>query len=145
LLGEWFPGRSTAKPEMRLHTQLSAMTHRVPLDAAAALAAGVLAGVLIALGWDSPVRVALALAFLLFGPGLAVAELLGVSDGALRLAVATGFSLALETLVGLALLYAGAYTAGLTFSIALAFAVVVFALALARRPPGSPASGGAAV
>jgi uncharacterized membrane protein len=124
------------------HDQLSGMRHRVPLDAAAALAAGVVAGVLIALGWDSPVRVALALAFLLFGPGLAMAELLLVSDGALRLAVATGFSLALETLVGLALVYAGAYTAGLAFTIVLAFAGIVFVLALVRRPPGSAASGG---
>ena len=82
--------------------------------------------------WRSPLRVALTFAFLLFGPGLAVAELLSVRDVAQRLALATGLSLAIETLVGLVLLYAGAYSAALTLAIVLALSAGVLAAAFAR-------------
>jgi hypothetical protein len=115
---------------------------RVPVDAASALGAGVLAGALIALGWDSPLRVVLALGFLLFGPGLAVAELLAVSDPAQRLTVATAVSLSLDTAVGLALLYAGAYSADLTFTVVLVLSAVLLGVAVLRRRPRAPESGG---
>jgi uncharacterized membrane protein len=114
---------------------------RVPVDAAAAIGVGVLAGALIALGWESPLRVVLALVFLLFGPGLAVAELLDVSDVAERLAVATGVSLGLETVVALGLLYAGAYSAGLIFAVILAVSVVLLGVAALRRPRASKRRG----
>jgi len=66
---------------------------------------------LIAVGWDSPVRVAVTLAFFLFVPGLALAELLMIRDPVHRLAIATSASLAIETLVAVALIYAGVFSA----------------------------------
>jgi hypothetical protein len=56
--------------------------------------------------WQSPARTAVEVVFLFFGPGLALTELLPVGDVALRLAIATGASLAADTLVAVALLYA---------------------------------------
>jgi uncharacterized membrane protein len=106
--------------------------HRLQLHAAAILGTGLLAALLLLIDWRSPLRVVVALVFLLFGPGLAVAELLSVRDLAQRLALATGVSLAVETLVGLALLYAGAYSAGLTFAIVLALTAAVLAAAFVR-------------
>lgn len=106
--------------------------HRLAIRSALILGTGVVTLALLLADWRSPVRVALALAFLLFGPGLAVAELLSVSDTAQRFALATGLSLAVETLVGVALLYAGAYSGGLTFAIVLVFSAAVLATALVR-------------
>lgn len=91
----------------------------VVLRSSALLAVGVGAAVAFALDWRSPLRTALALAFLLFVPGLAVAELLEVRSPLQRLALATGTSLALETVACLVLLYAGA------FSVSRALAAVV--------------------
>jgi uncharacterized membrane protein len=90
-------------------------------------------GAFAAIGWESPLRVVAVLVFLLSGPGLAVADLLDVRDVAQRLAIATGFSLAVETLVGLALLYAGVFSAGLTFAIVLALSALLLALGCLRR------------
>ena len=112
---------------------------RVVVDAAAILGAGGLAGVLMAVGSESPVRVVFALAFLLFGPGLAVTDLLDVQDIAQRLAIATGISLATEALIGLGLLYAGAYSPGLTFAIVLALTAVLLTIALVRAARGAAA------
>jgi uncharacterized membrane protein len=109
---------------------------RVLLHAAAILLVGGSAGAVFALGWHSPVRVVLALAFLLFGPGLALAELLEIRDPVQRLAVATGASLALETIVGVALLYAGAYSAGLAFAIVLGLSAGALAAAVVRTARG---------
>jgi uncharacterized membrane protein len=60
--------------------------------------------------WQSPVRVVLTLSFMLFGPGLAIGELLEISDPVQRIALATGAGLALETLVATALFYAGQFS-----------------------------------
>jgi hypothetical protein len=99
---------------------------------AAILGTGVAAGVLIALDWTSPLRVVLALAFLLFGPGLALAELLDLRDLAQVLVVAIGVSLGLDTVVSLSLLYAGAYSVGAAFGIVLAVSAAMLAIALRR-------------
>jgi hypothetical protein len=66
--------------------------------------------------WHSPVRVAITAAFLLFVPGLAVCDLVRIEDSFQRLAVATGTSLGVETLVCVAFLYAGGFSAGRTFA-----------------------------
>lgn len=92
----------------------------------------------IAVDWESPLRVALTLAFFLFVPGLALAELLQIRDPLQRLAIATSASLAVETLVAVALLYAGLFSAeaasavvvGLTF-----VTLVAAALGRDRRVP----------
>jgi O-antigen/teichoic acid export membrane protein len=105
---------------------------RVLLRAAAILSIGGAVAVVLAIDWQSPVRVVLALGFLLFGPGLALGELLQVRDPVQRLALATGASLALETLVALALIYAGAYSPELAFAIVLGVSAAALAGAVAR-------------
>ena len=65
----------------------------------------------VAADWESPIRTALALSFLLFVPGLALTMLLRIRDPLHQLAIATGASLAIETLVATALLSAGAFSA----------------------------------
>jgi hypothetical protein len=100
--------------------------------ASAILGTGVAAGALIALGWTSPLRVVLALAFLLFGPGLAFAELLDLRDLTNRLVIAIGVSLGLDTVVSLGLLYAGAYSVGAAFAIVLAVSAAMLAASVRR-------------
>ena len=114
-------------------------TRRVVLDSLAILTLGAASGAAFASGWDSPIRVTLALGFLLFGPGLAFGQLLHVRDPVQRLAIATGSSFALETLIALALIYSGAYSAGLAFGLVLAVtaAAVVGSLVRAFRPQPS--------
>jgi uncharacterized membrane protein len=104
----------------------------VLLHSGGILLVGGTAAAVSALGWHSPVRVVLALAFLLFCPGLALGELLDVREPVQRLALATAASLALETLVGVALLYAGAYSAELAFAIVLALSGAILAAAVVR-------------
>jgi hypothetical protein len=105
---------------------------RVMLHAAVILLIGGAAGAVFASGWQSPVRVVLVLGFLLFGPGLALGELLEVRDPVQRLAVATAASLALETIVAVALVYAGAYSPELVFGIVLGISAGVLAAAVIR-------------
>lgn len=81
---------------------------------------------------QGPVRTVVALGFLLFVPGLALAELLPVQGLAQRLAIATGASLALETLIAVTLIYAGAYTTGLTLAIVAAITLAALLAALVR-------------
>ena len=97
--------------------------------------------------WRSPIRAMLALSFLLFGPGLVIAELLGIHELPLRVTVAFSASLAIDTLVALSLVYAGHFSAG----VALALILVITAAAAGaarfatRREPGlRPESAGEA-
>jgi uncharacterized membrane protein len=83
--------------------------------------------------WHSPIRVAVTLLFLLFVPGLALAELARVRDGLERLAIGIGASLAAETLIAVAFLYGGIFTAGRVFA-TVAAATVVFTALAAIRP-----------
>jgi len=94
------------------------------------LTAGCLSAV--ATGWASPVRVALALGFLLLCPGLALAEVLEIRDLAQRLAIAIAASLALDTLVSLLLVYAGAFSIAVTVSILAAVTLMALSAALVR-------------
>jgi GT2 family glycosyltransferase len=80
--------------------------------------------VAVVIDWHSPVRTVLALAFLLFAPGVALTEMLAIRDPIQRLALIAGTSLAVDSVVALALVYAGAFSvnlsmillAGLTFA-----------------------------
>jgi hypothetical protein len=89
---------------------------RVEARSIAVLLATGVAGVSYITDWKSPSRVAITLMFLLFLPGLAVSDIARVRDGLLRLVVAIGASLALETLVAVTLLYAGLFTPGRAFA-----------------------------
>ncbi|MGN6168729.1 MAG: hypothetical protein ACTHQQ_11240, partial [Solirubrobacteraceae bacterium] len=80
-----------------------------------ALTAGCITAV--ATGWVSPVRVVLALGFLLLCPGLAFAEVLEIRDLPQRLTIAIGVSLALDTLLSLLLVYVGAFSITVVVSI----------------------------
>ena len=82
--------------------------------------------------WQSPIRAVIGLGFMLFVPGLAIAEMLGVSETLHRLAIATGASLATETVVALALLYAGVFTVGRAFAIVVALTLLAVLAALVR-------------
>jgi uncharacterized membrane protein len=84
--------------------------------------------------WDSPIRVAIMLVFLLFLPGLAIAEFARVPDALERLVVALGASLALETLVAVAFLYAGLFTPGRVLFVVLVSTATVAAVAAIRVP-----------
>ena len=66
---------------------------------AAVAIVAILATIAVALDWDSPLRVVLVLLFLVFGPGLAIAELLRIRDPVAQIALATAASLAIETIV----------------------------------------------
>jgi uncharacterized membrane protein len=94
--------------------------------------------------WQSPLRAALVLSFLLLGPGLVLAELLEIRELLQQLAIAAGASLAIETLVALALVYAGEFSTGRAFAtiVALTLAAAVVAILRARRPHASVAEPG---
>jgi uncharacterized membrane protein len=86
----------------------------------------------VAYDWVSPIRAALALGFLLFCPGLALAEVLEIRDLAQRLAIATGASLALDALLSLLLIYLGAFSIPLAVSILGALTLAALAAGLVR-------------
>jgi uncharacterized membrane protein len=86
----------------------------------------------VALDWNSPIRTTLALGFMLFVPGLALTALLGVTDTLRRWALATAVSLAVETAAGLALLYAGGFSADRVLAIVVVLTVAVLAATLIR-------------
>lgn len=89
-------------------------------------------GVSVATGVSSPIRVVLVLSFLLFAPGLALAELLETRDLAQRVAIATAASLSIETLVAVTLVYARAFSMQLVIAILTALTVSAVAVALLR-------------
>lgn len=99
-----------------------------------AIALMVTAGCVVAVttGWVSPVRAVLALAFLLFCPGLALAELLEIDDVAQLLTIAIAGSLALDTLLALVLVYSGAFSAPLAVDILAAVTVAALITAVLR-------------
>jgi hypothetical protein len=86
--------------------------------------------------WRSPVRIAATAVFLLFVPGLAIAELARVPDALMRLVVALGASLALETLLSVLFLYTGAFTPGRVFATVLLMTVAAAAVTI-FQPAGA--------
>lgn len=94
--------------------------------------ATLLVAAVVAAGWDSPIRTALALGFLLFVPGLALTTLLRIRDPLHQLAIATGASLAIETLVATALLCAGAFS-GAAAAVGVCGITCLLLLGAARR------------
>ncbi|MEA2221551.1 MAG: hypothetical protein QOJ35_4177 [Solirubrobacteraceae bacterium] len=116
----------------------AAIAGRPRIVAVAVLASA--ASATVAAGWDSPVRAALVLAFLVFGPGLAIAELLHVDDLAEQIALIAGASLAIDTLVSVGLLYLGVYTYQLAFAIVVAITATALGAGVvrARTSPAWP-------
>ena len=95
--------------------------------------------VVVSADWDSPIRVVLTFGFLLFGPGLARAELLEIDDPVQRLALATGASLAIETLVAVTLLYWGLFRPVAALAIVAGLTCVALLVAMRRGWHGSVA------
>ena len=94
-----------------------------------------IAGLSYAADWDSSVRVAITFLFLMLLPGLALTEIAGMQDRLERWVVAIGASLALETLICVALVYSGVFSVGRAFGavVGLTAAVAILAGAHAWR------------
>jgi uncharacterized membrane protein len=101
-----------------------------PAIVAASVAA---AAVALAIGGGSPLRTALALWFLLLCPGLAVGPLLPIRDTWAMLALVLGLSVAIDTVVVSALMYAGAWSTPVIFSALAAMSLAGAAAQLAWR------------
>ena len=89
--------------------------------------------VAVTIDWQSPVRVVLTLGFLLFVPGLAITELLAITDVAQRVTLAIGASLALETLVAVSLRYSWLFSAEAAVDILVGVTCVAVLIAVLRR------------
>lgn len=98
----------------------------------------VAAMVAIAADWQSPLRVALAVGFLLFVPGLAIAELLEIDDPMRRLAIAPAASLAIATLVATTLLYIERYSVATACAIVFGVTCAALVATVLRRGRRSP-------
>ena len=107
----------------------SGIPRRVRIGAIAGV--GLLAGLMIAAGWDSPVRAGFVFVFMLFGPGLACCELLRVRDPVQQLAIAVGISFGVDTVVATTLLYAGVLSGELAFAIILGITAAALAASVA--------------
>lgn len=97
------------------------------------LGSGLLSAVFVAGGWHSPLRVAVGLGFLLFGPGYLIAELLRIEDWPARISVAFAASVGLSTLAATALVYADALSPGPLLTVLLAITGGLCARLLSRR------------
>lgn len=107
-----------------------------PADAPRLLGVALLGMVTLAIvmaDWESPIRPTLTIMFLLFGPGLALTDLLEINDLAQRIAVAIGASLAIDTLVSVVLLYSGLFSADAAFAIIVGLTCLTLLGALLRR------------
>jgi uncharacterized membrane protein len=93
----------------------------------------VLAAAAYVTAWQSPVRLAAALAFMLVGPGLALSDLIQTRDPWHRLLLAISGSLAVETLIAVALVYAGRFTPERAFAILAIFTVALAVAAVIRE------------
>lgn len=78
---------------------------------------GAIVWLLTIVDWESPVRAVMASAFLLSGPGLVLGGLLGITDVPLRLSVAFAGSVAIGTLISVALVYAEIFNTSLTLGL----------------------------
>ncbi len=105
-----------------------------PMTPSRAIVLAVAAGcaVTYAADWQSPIRVILALAFMLACPGLAVVELLRLREPVVQLAVAPATSIATGTLVALVLVNAHWFTPGRVLLCLEVITVGLLLIAIAR-------------
>lgn len=100
----------------------------------------------VAFDLHSPARTAVTIAFLLVGPGLAVAELVHVRGAVEQVSLAIGASLAIDTLVAVGLMYLGSYSYELAFGIIAGLTALTLAACVLRDelgPDAEPPPGGA--
>jgi len=101
-----------------------------------AAAVGIVSAMIVA-GGQSPARTLAVTCFLLAGPGLGLAPLIGLRDTLGTLTVAIALSIGLDTIVAGGLLYAGAWSPTTAFAIlaCITLAGVVGQLILPVEPP----------
>ena len=92
----------------------------------ALLGATAFVSVAYAADWRSPLRFGVTLLFLLFVPGLALAEFAPLQGHLVRLVFALGTSIAIETLLAVLLIYTGLFSPARVFA---AVAAVIVAAA----------------
>jgi len=96
----------------------------------------VLSSITVALDLDSPLRTAVTIAFLAFGPGLAIAGLLALRDPVEQISIAIGASFAIETLVAITLFYLEVYSYELAFGIVAGITIAALAAGVLRAVRG---------
>ncbi len=101
------------------------MNHRV--ESFAILFTTMVAAALVFGDFDTPLRPIFAIGFVAVAPGLAIAQLIGITGLAIRLFLAIPISLAISTLVAGAMTYAGitSWNFGLTIIMSLAIGAVI--------------------
>jgi hypothetical protein len=103
------------------------------LAPAIVLAASLAAAAAFALsGGPSPLRTAAVLTFLALGPGLALVPLIGLNEAWSELTLALAVSLALDTTVAGALVYAGIWSPAIALAVLIAVSLVGTSIQLVR-------------
>jgi hypothetical protein len=103
------------------------------LAPAIVLAAALAAAVAVALSdGPSPLRTGAVLTFLALGPGLALVPLIGLDDAWSELTLALAVSLALDTTVAGALVYAGIWSPAIALAVLIAVSLVGAGIQVAR-------------
>jgi len=110
--------------------------NRAPALPLAIAGAGLLTALLFVLGVDSPVRAVVSVAFLLFGPGLALVRLLRLGQPLTVISLAVAASLGLETVVATTLLATGTWTPGRALAVVVSITVAAVALDITRGGSG---------
>jgi hypothetical protein len=93
-------------------------------------AVALLAGLLFANEADNGLRTAVAVVFLLLGPGLAFVRLLRLNDPVTELTLSVAASLGIETVVATALLVTGLWSAGTALAMLILFTLAGVGLRL---------------
>ncbi|MHB0923436.1 MAG: hypothetical protein ACYC3H_05675 [Bellilinea sp.] len=102
------------------------------------ISSSLLIGLMAFSNWESPVRVWIALWFLVICPGMALQRLMGLRLGIQGWSLAIAFSLALDTLVGIILLYSGNWSWELGLGILVSLTIVSAILDLLVNQPKDP-------
>lgn len=102
------------------------------------ISSSLLIGLMALLNWQSPLRVWMALWFMVICPGMALQRLMGFRLSIQGWSLAIAFSLALDTLVGIILLYSGNWSWELGLGILVSLTIVSAILDLLINRPKDP-------
>ena len=111
------------------------MTRRPPW-LALSLAATLAVGIATEVGGTSPARTLLVAWFLFTCPGMALARLIDVGEVFEEVSFGVGLSIAINTIVALALVYLGLYTGERVFAVAAVLVLGAVAAGAGRVPRG---------
>lgn len=102
------------------------------------IASSLLIGLMAFSNWQSPLRVWIALWFLVICPGMALQRLVGLRLPIQGWSLAIAFSLALDSLVGIILLYSGKWSWELGLGILVSLTIISAILDLLINRPKDP-------